>query len=164
MNGGELETKSICQKFGEACRKSTPTRVLPSPALIDRATRQCRSSFVFRFVRISSCEGVTFAESCINPPTALTFRVAVFSENGSSNSHPYTNTGVASATLRSATSVFPPWRAAEWPAPSRPQMDSDHKQQGNHNANNQPHTTSLQTCSCFCLECIHASSLVQPHG
>src|ERR1700688_1942268 len=97
---GELETKSICQKFGEACRKSTPTRVLRSPALINRATRQGRSSFVFRFVGISSCEGITFAESCINPPTALTFRVAVFSENGSSNSHPYTNTGVASATLQ----------------------------------------------------------------
>jgi hypothetical protein len=97
---GELETKSICQKFGEVCRKSSATRVLPSPDLIDRATRQGRSSFVFMFVRISSSERITFAESCINPPTELTFTVDVFSENGSSNSHPYTNTGVASATLK----------------------------------------------------------------
>src|ERR1700680_4799370 len=95
---GWLETKSICQKFGDASRKSNPARVLPFSVPIDRATRQARSSFVCRFDMISSCEGFTFAESCINPPTALTFSVSVFSKNGSSASHPYTNTGVASAT------------------------------------------------------------------
>ena len=95
---GWFETKSICQKFGDASRKSNPARVLPLSFPIDRATRHGRSSFVCRFVMISSCEGITFAESCINPPTVLTFRVSVFSAKGSSASHPYTNTGVASAT------------------------------------------------------------------
>ena len=95
---GWLETKSICQKFGDASRKSKPARVFPSSVPVDRATRQARFSFVCRFVIISSCEVITFAESCINPPTALTFRVSVFSAKGSSASHPYTNTGVASAT------------------------------------------------------------------
>jgi hypothetical protein len=94
----ELGTKSICQEFGEDCRKSNPARVLPSSALIDRATRQGRSSFVCRFVKISSWEGFTFAESSINPPAALTFRVSMLSQNGSSASHPYTNTGVVRVT------------------------------------------------------------------
>src|SRR6266404_3415577 len=51
-----------------------------------------------QFVRSFFDANITFAESCINPPTALTFRVSVFSAKGSSASHPYTNTGVASAT------------------------------------------------------------------
>jgi hypothetical protein len=160
---GELETKSICQKFDEACRKSTPTRVLPSSSLIDRATRQRRSSFVFRFVRITSCAGITFAESCINPPTALTFKVVVFSENGSSNSHPYTNTGVASATLEPRRLSF---RSGLRLGDGR-RFDHRRITDTSSNVTRTPATNDippLPTGSFFCSESIHPYSLVQPHG
>ena len=97
----EPETKLICQNLGDVCTKLSPAMVLPSSVLTDRETRQGRSSFVCRFVRISDCEGITFTESGISTPVALTFRVSVFSENGSSASHPYTNMGVVSCTRHS---------------------------------------------------------------
>ena len=82
FSGAVPGTESICQKFLEACRKSTATRVLPSCDSIERATRHCKSSFVRRFVTIHSCDEFTFDESGISPPTALTFRVSEFSEKG----------------------------------------------------------------------------------
>src|ERR1700676_4307781 len=76
------EMNSMDQKCGDGCRNSTPTSVLPFSVFTRRATRQAKSSSVWRLVTRRDWERSSWAESATKPPCGLTLVVSAFSEKG----------------------------------------------------------------------------------